>query len=98
MKQITIYANYGIVNHEKETLYSIQPDPDAILSERRTYACPSDLNIYTNACEVEIVESPDGEAWSLRDVLSTDSNDHACILIPYGPNNYHKYLLTEVAA
>lgn len=98
MRKITIYANYGILGHEKEVLYSVQPDPDATISERRTYAYPPDLKIYLNKFEVEIVESPDGEVWSLRDVLGTDSNDHACILIPYGPGNYHKYMLTEVAA
>lgn len=98
MKKITIYANYGILNHEKETLYSIQPDPDAIISEQRTYVYPPDLKIYVNNCEVEMVESPDGEVWSLRDVLGTDSSDHACILIPHGPGNYHKYMLTEVVA
>lgn len=88
MENITIYANYGLLAHEKQTVFSENFCVDAILSEKQVYSYPNDFNVYVNGYGSKIIVFPDGNTFYLSDVLMADEDDCACFCHPYSQMIY----------
>lgn len=66
---VKIYANYGVLAHEKETVYTTAPHEHATLSEPVTVTIPDSLNPCTNEAG-EILVTLDGTVYRLFEVLA----------------------------
>ncbi len=73
----TIYANYGVLAHEKQTAYTVRPHAAATLSEPVTVSIPESVNPCTNEAG-EILVTLDGTVHLLSEVL-TNAGDKPVI-------------------
>lgn len=67
--KVTVYANYGVLAHEKRTAYSTVPMETAKFSEPVVAEIPDSLNPRETEGG-EIVITLDGSAWLLSEVLT----------------------------
>lgn len=65
----TIYANYGVLAHEKQTVYSTCPISD--VHDKLTVEIPESLNPYTTVMGEIGVEPADSGCFGLCEVLTT---------------------------
>lgn len=70
---VKIYANYGVLAHEKETVYTIAPHENATVSEPVTVTIPESVNPCKNEAG-EIIVTLDGMAYLLSEVLTNAGN------------------------
>lgn len=73
----TIYANYGVLAHEKEVIYTTAPTDYATVSEPITVEIPESFKPGKNALDMILVEI-DGKNYLLDEVL-TNRGDDPCI-------------------
>lgn len=73
----TIYANYGVLVHEKQTAYTVAPHEHATASEPVTVTIPESLTPRENEAG-EIIVTLDGMAYLLSEVL-TNAGDKPVI-------------------
>lgn len=78
-----IYANYGILSHENEPLYTVQPVESAALSEQVNVLFPDGYEAFKNHAEETMLRYPDGNVYALADVLTNDGDAPA--LVNVGP-------------
>lgn len=74
MEQITIYANYGYIGREKETVYSVYPLYDATVSEAVKVEIPKHLLGGKNSYGEQLITFRDGSTWPLCEVLRQDAD------------------------
>lgn len=79
MEQITIYANYGYIAHEKEIVYSVDPLYDATVSEPVKVEIPKQMLVGKNRYREQLVKFDDDTTWVLRDVLR-EANDKPVLM------------------
>lgn len=73
----TIYANYGVLAHEKQTIYTTAPTDEAVHSEPVTVDIPDSFKPGKNALDMILVEI-DGKNYLLAEVLC-HRDDKPCI-------------------
>lgn len=69
-----VYANYGVLAHEKETVYSTAPHEHATLSEPILIDLPASVNPRENAFD-EIIVDLNGSTYLLSEVISGTRGD-----------------------
>jgi hypothetical protein len=74
---VKIYANYGVLAHEKETVYTTAPHEYATVSEPVTVTIPESVTPRENEAG-EIIVTLDGTAYLLCEVL-TNAGDKPVI-------------------
>ena len=78
MKKIEAYANYGVLAHEKQTLFSPLPLEKAVLSEKVNIFIPEEeVKILTKTEEDIFVQVPDGNMYPLWGLLSNYKDESA---------------------
>lgn len=87
-----IYANYGVLAHEKETVYTIAPHECATASEPVTVTIPDSLTPRENEAG-EIIVTLDGMAYLLSEVL-TNAGDRP-VLRWYDGRGYKTLSIAE---
>ena len=66
----TIYANYGVLGHEKTTVYTATaPHEHATISEKVTVDIPDSLNPYTTVMDEIGIEPENAYTYTLSDIL-----------------------------
>lgn len=90
----TIYANYGVLAHEKQTIYTTAPTDEAVYSEPITVDIPESFKPGENAFGIVLVEI-DGSNWLLGDVLDS-RDDKPCISWYDGPRSKHWKMLKVI--
>lgn len=73
--QIVIYANYGVLAHEKQVLYSMAPYAE--INEKMIVEIPAELRPRYNDREILFVKIPDHGETPFVDVLGTFGDDPA---------------------
>lgn len=73
---VKIYANYGVLAHEKETVYTTVPHEHATLSEPVLIDLPASVNPRENAAG-EILVDLNGMPYLLSEVLGGRKGDVA---------------------
>lgn len=89
----TIYANYGILAHEKQTIYTTAPTDLATVSEPVTVEIPARFAPGLNGFD-EVVLTIGNTDYLLGEILSHQGNKPA--LRWYDGNAYHWALLNVV--
>lgn len=64
----TIYANYGILAHEKQTIYTVVPTDEATVSEPVTIEIPESFKPWKNEFD-QILLTINGKTYFLYEVL-----------------------------
>ncbi|MCI9640436.1 hypothetical protein ACDL92_11865 [Ihubacter sp. mB4P-1] len=88
MDRFKIYANYGILGHEKEILWSVDYPMEEIYDEY-TAKIPEGFEAYEGAWGNLCVKTPEGEEFSLRDILAITTEENP--LISYYDRNEKKH-------
>lgn len=88
--EMTIYANYGLLAHEKQTVYTLTPATDI---------CDTVRVIIPNVSGVNVVDEPiltlDGQDYLLSQVLTSASDNPALRWIANG--SYRTRMLTIIS-
>lgn len=85
--ETTIYANYGVLAHEKQTVYSTSPVSD--VHEKLTVEIPASLNPYTTVMG-EVGIEPDGYGCTgLAEVLTTTRGNRPAVKYMDRNNKLH---------
>lgn len=88
----TIFANYGVLAHEKEPAYTIAPHEYAASSEPIPVILPADVRAYRNAAD-EVIVVLDGAAYLLSEVLTNSGSKP--VIRWYNGSGYRTITLTE---
>lgn len=85
METATIYASYGVLAHEDETLWGLAPYEGACDADRVTVSLPDGYYFCENAVGAILVEDDGGEATTLAGSLVKIS-DGPYLIFPQGPS------------
>lgn len=88
--KITLYANYGVLAHEKQTLYSLAPYAE--INEKLTVEIPAELSPRYNDHEILFVTIPDYGETPFVDVLGTFGGEPAIRWYDAKDNLHHRTL------
>ena len=73
----TIYANYGVLAHEKQTVYSTSPISDVY--DKLTVEIPATLNPYTTMMDEVGIEPDNAMCNGLSEVLTTTTGKRPAV-------------------
>lgn len=90
MKTIKAIANYGVLAHEKETVYTFKtPHRHADYSEEIEIYVPEEYKISQNYLEEYLIDVPTGETFILTEIL-TNKNEKPTIIWQHNNKYYSK--------
>lgn len=73
----TIYANYGVLAHEKQTVYSTSPISEVY--DKLTVEIPASLNPYTTVLREVGIEPDNARCNGLSEVLTTTKGNRPAV-------------------
>lgn len=74
MKTIIGYVNYGVMAHEKQTLFTMEPCEDGV-SEKIELYIPDEFELTENQTRSILVNTPDGTCYMLHEILSSKDDN-----------------------
>lgn len=85
--KLKIYANYGVLAHEKQAVYSAVPCSTAVLSEEMEIMIPDGFTASENIMGDWLINTPDGFTLHMGDILA--SKDGAPAFSWYDGKKFH---------
>lgn len=95
METATIYASYGVLAHEHETLWGMAPYEGACDADRVTVALPDGYSFYESVSDEPVVEDSDGNVCLLAECLVKVAKNPR-LTFPTG-DTWHSVPLTVVS-
>ena len=72
MEKIKGYANYGVLAHEKQVIFTVETKhPHADVSEEVEMELPEGWKVAETESGVLLIESPEGETWPADKVIDS---------------------------
>lgn len=90
----TIYANYGVLAHEKQTVYTTNPISD--VCDKLTVEIPASLNPYITVMDEVGIEPDNSGCNGLSEVLTTTTGNRPAVRYCDREGNKHIVALTVI--
>lgn len=92
--EVTIYANYGMLAHEKETVYSM--NPAAVIYKELTVILPDEIYAGENyAGEILVDFDGSGCLYPFSRLLCSHNHNGPALVVP-SPGKHTKYVDLEI--
>lgn len=92
MTTIKGYANYGVLAHEKRTIFTVStPDATATVNEEIEITLPDGWEASENNFGETLINTPEGETYIASDIISSWGDNPA--LSWYDGSNSHRITL-----
>ena len=70
------YANYGVLSHEKQTIFTITaPHPHTNVTEKIEIAIPDGWEVSENDMGEKLIHAPNGKTYLAEEIISTDGEN-----------------------
>lgn len=86
------YANYGVLAHEKQTIFTVAaPHPRTKVAEKVEITIPDGWEVSENATGEKLIGTPDGKTYLADEIIS--SYGDSPVLSWFDGNNSHRIKL-----
>lgn len=95
MGKLTGYANYGVLAHEKQIIFTVDnKHPHAAVSDKIEMIIPDDFAVSASVSGDILIDTPDGTTYSPKDIISSWGDKPALIWFD-GERNHRQTLEWE---